>query len=66
MASVTGIKALWDDRLTDRSRGLMQMLQRHYLTVMDHLQRELNDVQEKITDLSETSASPQELQHQFD
>jgi len=30
---------------------------------MDHLQRELNDVQEQITDLSETSASPQVLQH---
>ena len=30
---------------------------------MDHLQCELNDVQEQITDLSETSASPQELQH---
>ena len=41
----------------------MQTLQHHYLTVMDHLQRELNDVQEQITDLSETSASPQELQH---
>ena len=66
MASVTGIKALWDDRLTDMSRGLTQMLQRHYLTVMDHLQRELDDVQEQITDLSEASASPQELQHQFD
>ena len=30
---------------------------------MDHLQRELNYVQEQITELSETSASPQELQH---
>ena len=58
MASVTGIKALWDDRLTDMSRGLTQMLQRHYLTVMDHLQRELDDVQEQITDLSETSGGP--------
>jgi len=38
------------------SRGLMQTLQRHYLNVMDHLQRELNDIQEQITDLSETSA----------
>ena len=35
----------------------------HYLTVMDHLQCELNDIQEQITDLSETSASPQEFQH---
>ena len=35
----------------------------HYLTVMDHLQCELNDVQEQITDLSESSASPQEFQH---
>jgi len=43
------------------SRGLMQTLQHHYLT--DNLQRELNDVQEQITDLSETSACPQELQH---
>jgi len=33
---------------------------------MDHLQCELDDVQEQITDLSKTSASPQELQHQFD
>ena len=30
---------------------------------MDHLQCELNDIQEQITDLSETSASPQEFQH---
>ena len=30
---------------------------------MDHLQYELNDIQEQITDLSETSASPQEFQH---
>ena len=30
---------------------------------MDHLQCELNDIQEQITDLSETSAPPKELQH---
>jgi len=44
----------------------MQTLLRHYLTVMDHLQRQLDDIQEQITDLSKTSASPKELQHQFD
>ena len=62
MASVTGIKAIWNNRITDMSRGLMQTLQRHYLTVMDHLQCELNDVQEQITSLSDNSTS-QELQH---
>ena len=66
MASVTGIKAIWNNRITDMSRGLMQTLQRHYLTVMDHLQRELDGVQEQITSLSDTSTSTQELQHHRD